>query len=663
MSAQSGLPILQVDGLRVWFGSPEFYTRAVDGVSFSLAPGEILGIVGESGSGKTVLLQSLLGVVRGQPGVVDGQVTYRFEGGVEHRPYEGVEQGVRRMRGPVNGKAWPVAASRRWLATVDRRFGALRGSAVGLVLQNGRAALDPFWTVGRQILSSVAQAEPELDKDARREVALKWLRKMGFDQPARVAANFPHELSGGMAQRVMIAIVLARRPQILLLDEVTTGLDVSLQAAVLELLRELYEQYRFSAVIVTHDLGLARSISNRILIMRNGRAVQSADTESLFSEQIELEPYTHTLLSTAKRSMDGLFELSRPPSTVRAAAGGTPAIVVEGVGKQFRHKGWVQRLFRHANADAVALSDVSFSVTRGECVALVGESGSGKTTLGRVLVALLRPDLGRVCLSGASLDDLLADAPDRTRRRFQMLFQNPYTSLNPEMTPETAVAECLRLNGAKDAQQARRAALQLLAKAGLEKQSRQRLATLSGGERRRVGLLRAMSSSADIVVLDEPSSGLDAVYRNDVISMIERARQDNPDRIFVIISHDLGFVSSVADRVLVMLQGRVVEENDIESFKDPSAEHHPYTRLLLETSRAVLGNETDVRVVRGRVSSAIGDNLAPPNGEHGCSFAERCWRYRTAPASLHECNERQPDLVRLSPYARVACHEVSDADG
>jgi len=593
------MSILRVEGLHARFDTARGPVHAVRGVDLELRRGEVLGIVGESGSGKSVLLKSLVGLARGSRGVTAGEIAYRFDDS-ETKPYAGL--------------ADARLGTRRWRSTLERRFAGVRGKRVGLVLQNGRAALDPYFTVGRQLANAAG------DPDA----VGRWLERMGFDDPYSVAKRYPHELSGGMAQRAMLAIVLARRPEILLLDEITTGLDVSLQASVLSLLRELHSESTFSAIIVTHDLGVARTVSDRVMIMRGGEAVQTAETEALFSRSIELQPYTEQLLSSSQL----------PPATSSTNPTTDVAVTMKGVRKRFTKRG----LFggfggKHSVA---ALSDVNLTVRPGECVAIVGESGSGKTTLARILVELIRADAGLI---------------DKGGRDSQILFQNPYTSLNPKMRADAAVAESLQLHADLDRDEADRQARALLASAGLGDKSHQILQSLSGGERRRIGLLRTMASKAPLVVLDEPSSGLDAVYRADVIAMIADAQKADPQRVFCVISHDLGFVSCVADRVFVLFRGRVVESCTVPQLIDRDAPHHPYTQLLLESSRLVAGLGADDRVLAPQLRDAL---------PSGCVFHQRCWRVGEA-GELADCVATEPALRQIADEQQIACHEVSHA--
>ncbi len=592
--------------------------RALDRVSITVAPGQIVALVGESGSGKSVLLQAVLGLTRGHPGVVRGQVQLRLHDSGLHQPYEGIDRAVRVRE--QDGATRSVSSSFGWAARVERRARKFRGQGVELVLQNGSAALDPRATIGAQVRSAARSSEDD---------PLGWLEKLGFEEPRKIAAQYPHELSGGMAQRAMLAVALTAQPELLLLDEVTTGLDVSLQASVLAQLKALHQARGFSAVLITHDLGLARSISHKTVIMQRGRVVQTEDTQALFSGEVELQPYTRRLLETAMEP-----QVTRTLSSPDPKAQAT--VQTEALSKTFERGG------------VEAVRAVSVRVAPSECVALVGESGSGKTTLSRLVVGLEAPSTGEVRIEGQSLAELTGDRIAQVRKKRALLFQNPYTSLNPEETAQGALVESLCRVRGLDRAQALSQARQSLERFSLLDRAEQRLGALSGGERRRIGLLRTLSAGAELVVLDEPTAGLDAVHKADVAAMIRALRADRPQQSLLIVSHDLGFLSEVADRVIVMYRGSVVEEAPMSDFFDRSAAHHPYTQLLWDASRYVAGLR-EAPPADGAVHPVAG----------GCPFRPRCAIYNDDVRRWESCAQSQPNLVPLGPEQRVACHGVS----
>lgn len=584
-----GAPILEASRMTIEFATGNGYVRAVDGASMNLFPGELVAIVGESGSGKSILLQSMLGVTRGRPGVVAGEVIMRPRRGGEVRLFDGIEQAITRVMKP-DGSTRSITVKRGWAPLLEKRARAVRGNLIGLALQNGRAALDPFWKVGKQIESALTEKHGRISAKARRESMALWLRRLGFTDPERVGNSYPHELSGGMAQRAMLAVVLAREPEILFLDEITTGLDVSLQAAVLEQVAQLHKELGFSAVLVTHDLGIAQSLSSRMYVMKKGRVVQSGGTRELFSRSVPLDPYTERLFASVERPSP------RKTIPVRAINGHAPRVEATGVSKHFSQR---RSLFGGTKQSIAALNNVSLSVDRGECVALVGESGSGKTTLSRILVGLALADQGSVRHDGAEVTAIHDEQLETFRKRRVILFQNPYTSLNPAMTAEGTIAEALQLYKSLAPEAAKTQAREALAQLGLSPIGRRPLRALSGGERRRVGLLRAIQSNADFIVLDEPTAGLDALHRIQVAEIIKKLRLEASNPAIVIVSHDLGFVTSVADRVAVLYRGAVVEECSVASLLDGQQPHHDYTRGLLDASQFVMGEHAP-EVVGGR---------------------------------------------------------------
>lgn len=576
---------LEATNLIAEFAAGGSFRRVLAGISFSLIRGEIVAIVGESGSGKSILLQSILGLARGRPGVVAGQVVVRTRAGEVLRPLEGLESAVVRSFG-VDGKTERVKVARGWTAKVEARSAALRGRIVGLALQNGRASLDPFWRIGPQIRDSLRARHHGLGTNELRERGEAWLRRMDFQDPRRIADAYPHELSGGEAQRAMLAVVLAREPEILFLDEITTGLDVSLQAKVMDLVQDLHGDLGFSALMITHDLGIARAMSRRTLVMKHGRLVQSAGTQALFEGAVQLDPYAAQLLDASERSPRARKRLEIAPD---GAAVPILRVEAQGVTKSFARSGLLG-LGRSKTEERIrALSDVSLLVHRGECLALVGESGSGKTTLSRILVGLLSADSGGVVHDGREITRLHGRELALFKRNRTILFQNPYTSLNPAMRAEEVMEEALRHFRGMNAGEAREAARSSLEEMGLGGAVGKHLRRLSGGERRRIGLLRAMLSEADLIVLDEPTAGLDAVHRMQVAELIWTCRRKPSQPCIVVVSHDLGFVGNVADRIAVLYKGLKVEEAEVGALSDGCRLQHPYSRELWVASNFVAG--------------------------------------------------------------------------
>ncbi|NJK88542.1 MAG: ABC transporter ATP-binding protein [Myxococcales bacterium] len=621
---------LDVEGLWVRSEKERAAISAVRDVSFSLARSEMLAIVGESGSGKSVLLQALLGFSRGRPGIVAGSIRYHLADGRRLEPLRGFERDAG-PRGPSRGSA----------STIERRCRTLRGRAVGLVLQNGRAALNPFLTIGTQLREALARRRPNLSRDEAAHAMEDVLLSLNFRQPSKVLAVYPHALSGGMAQRAMFAMAVVGDPEILFLDEVTTGLDVTLQAEMLLLVRKYREERGTTGILVTHHLGHAEQVADRVIVMRRGRIMQDLTTEELSSPDTELEEYTSKLVHAIR-------EEGRAPSEEEfAPRPKTPRLIlkIDDVGRTFRVR---KSAFDRSPARIDAVSGVDLEIYRGETIAIVGESGSGKTTLARMMVGLEQPTSGRILFEGRDLLEASSTERKALQRRLQILFQNPYTSLNPAVTAVDAVAEALVVHRDLGWREAGEKALTLLDSLGVGRRARQPLGTLSGGERRRIGLLRAMESGATFTVLDEPSTGLDAIHRLHVSDILRQHRAQDPERTFVIISHDLGFVRRVADRVAVMYRGRLVELVDAKDLS-LAARHHPYTELLLESATFLSSGD-------GKKPGPTRLFVRRDETRVGCGFRGRCSSYETDAPFAKACEVETPHLLPLHETHWVACH-------
>lgn len=644
-------PILEVRGLRTALGSQGRAVHAVDGVNLHVDRGEIVALVGESGSGKTVLLRSLLGLAPERPGVVAGQVILRI-GTHELRPYDDLEA---YLSVDSQNSARTPRVDPRFFGIVERRVKPIRGGGVGLVLQNGTSALDPLKTVGAQLRPAVRDGDP--GRSVRATVHW-WLERLGFTDPEAVSAAYPHELSGGMAQRVMLGVVLARRPALLLLDEFTTGLDVTLQASIIQLLRELHEQLGFAALLVTHDLALARSVSHRTVIMRSGRLLQAVSTQALFDGRVTLAPYTSELLKNSRFGPVGRPELVED-LLLGGRASQPPRIQAVGVSRSFREK----RLAFYEKRKVHAVLELSLTIRRGECVAVVGESGSGKTTLSHLLLGLIRPDTGTIRFDGVDLDDMRASARAAFIRQRALLFQNPYTSLNPEMTATDVVAESLKPLKLRDGRSAKTRARALLEGVGLRERSNARVAELSGGERRRLGLLKVLQSHASLLVLDEPTAGLDTILRHAIAKMVWESRARQPDRSVLIVGHDLGFVTRVADRIVVLYRGALVEDVPVTAFMVKGVTHHPYTQRLWDSARYVAGelnaiHEASVSLTPNALTAKRGP-ASRSQLTSGCLYRAHCPIYRSTPEYGAQCELVRPELRQVAAGRNIACHGVS----
>lgn len=531
-------PVARVSGLGIAYRAGRADVPVVRGVSFAVEPGCTLGLVGESGSGKSTVAAALLGHLRRGSRITAGTVALHGE--------DVFAAGPRRVR-------------------------ALRRGTVAMVAQNSGAVLTPSMRIGVQL----AEALPEGTGDRDTRVA-ELLDRVRLD-PA-LAPRYPHQLSGGQQQRVSIAMAVAARPDLLVLDEPTTGLDVLTQEEVLRLLAELAEADGLASVLVSHDLGVVRRMADEVLVLRDGEPVEQRPAPELFADP--RTAYTRRLLASVPRLTDtGLAEVGEDGTrTVRDRAAGAPegdrpvAVQVDGA--------------RITYGGTVAVEDVSFTVRRGEVLAIVGESGSGKSTLARALAGLVTPAGGtlRLCTPDGDLSRPAGRRPVEVRRALQMAFQSADTALNPRRTVGSSLARPIRLFGTATGRAgvARRVA-ELVADVRLDASFAGRLpAQLSGGQRQRVGIARALAGDPAVVVADEVTTALDVSVQASVLALLDDLRRER-DLAVLLISHDLAVVRGLADRVLVLRHGRVVEHGPTaEVFADP---RHPYTRELLTAAR------------------------------------------------------------------------------
>ena len=523
--------LLSVEHLSVRFGD----APVVDDVSFDIAAGEKFALVGESGSGKSITALSVLGLVDGA----------RTTGAIR---FAGVD--LRQAS--------------------ERDLRAVRGGQIAMIFQEPMTALNPLQTIGAQIIEVLWLHEGVAGREARRR-AVGLLARTGLAEPQRRLDAYPHQLSGGQRQRAMIAMALACQPKLLIADEPTTALDVTIQAQILSLLDELQAEMGMAILFITHDLNLVRRFTHRVGVMERGRLVESGPTEQVFSAPAHA--YTKKLLA------------SRPVRLVAPIANEAPCLVeASGLRVSFDIPlGW----FRRKRFDAVR--DATLSLRRGETLGIVGESGSGKTTLGMALLALQPLAAGEVSLDGARIDAGDAGALKAMRRRMQVVFQDPFGSLSPRMTVARIVGEGLALHR-PDLDRAARAALvvQMLDEVGLGPASGMSDAIdrypheFSGGQRQRIAIARAVVLQPEILVLDEPTSALDVSVQQQVLALlVDLQRRHGMSYIF--ISHDLAVVRAMSHRVMVMKDGRIVEEGDAEALFE--APRQPYTQALVAAAR------------------------------------------------------------------------------
>ncbi|CAD6528580.1 Glutathione import ATP-binding protein GsiA [Paraburkholderia hiiakae] len=551
--------LLEVRDLRVNFGAHE----AVRGVSFDIAAGETLALVGESGSGKSATALSVMQLVA-EPGRVTGSV--RFEG-------------------------------RELLGLPPRAVRELRGKQISMIFQEPMTSLNPVLCIGEQIVETLRQHEA-LSRRAARARAVELLDLVRIPEPQRRFDDYPHELSGGQRQRVMIAMAVACHPRLLIADEPTTALDVTIQARILELLDALRRELSMSLLLITHDLGVVADHADRVAVMLAGRKVEEAPTQDLFAHP--RHAYTQGLLNASLNLADDLHyrswtlpEIRHTVTEDRAGEEGgfvvVPRKVPERAAPGAREAAAAPLLAvrdlrvaypqRHGAPPLHAVDGVSFEIGRGESVGLVGESGCGKSTLSRAIMRLVPVASGSIALDGTELVPLRERALRPLRRKVQMVFQDPYASLNPRRTVGDILETVLAVNGVGDPA-ARRARVRLaLERVGLPAAALSRFAhEFSGGQRQRIGIARALVLEPALLICDEPVSALDVSIQAQILNLlVELKRELGLSMLF--ISHDLSVVRYIADRVHVMQQGKIVESGDHRDIW--RAPRHPYTRTLL----------------------------------------------------------------------------------
>lgn len=522
----TGDPLLQVEDLVVEYRTAAASTTAVDGISLTIGTGETVAVVGESGSGKSSLAHAVIGLPSAAGAVTAGSVTFA---------------GERLDRLPARG----------W-----RR---IRGAQIGFVPQDPAVSLNPVLRIGDQVAETL-RIHGRADRRTAGGEAIRILTEAGIDRPALRARQFPQDLSGGQRQRVLIGIALACGPRLVIADEPTSALDVTVQRRILDHLAGRTAESGTAVLLITHDLGVAADRADRIVVMRHGRIVESGTAAEVFTEP--RHEYTRRLLAAASGT-----GRTRRPEPARAA---TPLLSARGLHKSFR----VAR-----GTTLAAVTDVSLTVDRGETLAIVGESGSGKSTTARIIARLEQPDRGTVEFDGTDIGGLRGARLREWRRRVQIVYQNPYASLNPKLTVGAIVAEPLRAFGIGDRSTRGDRVAELLQQVALPVSAAQRRpAELSGGQRQRVAIARALALRPDLVILDEPVSALDVSVQEQILSLLD-ALQIELSLSYLFVSHDLAVVRGMSDRVAVMREGRIVETGrTAEIFETP---RHEFTRELL----------------------------------------------------------------------------------
>jgi len=668
---QAKSPLLAVEDLHVHFLTSRGVVRAVEGLSYHVNPGEIVAIVGESGSGKSV---SALSVMRLLP-----------------------KHTGRIPRGRI------IFNGRNLLDLDDEQMREIRGRDISMIFQEPMTSLNPILTIGMQITEPLL-IHMGMTQEQAKARAVELLTLVGIPDPARRLDQYPHQFSGGMRQRVMIAIGLACNPRLIIADEPTTALDVTIQAQILELMKDLSRKLNIALIVITHNLGVVARYADRVIVMYAAKLVEEGDADPVFHRP--RHPYTMGLLRSVPRldrprgtkleTIEGLPpNAAAPPAGCRFAprcpykiavcdqepplyktdtgglsrchrhteiaegkivwsaseAGsrqvtkesGPPLLSVKNLVKHFAVSGGL----RDKSGVVRAVQDVNFNIYPGETLGLVGESGCGKTTVGRLILQLEEPTSGEILFEGKDLAKTSAAELKAVRRKVQVIFQDPYSSLNPRMTVGQIIGEPLhvyKLAPGRKAQEERVA--QLLEQVGLRPEMATRYPhQLSGGQRQRVGIARALAMEPSFIVCDEAVSALDVSIQGQIINLLEDL-QRRLDLAYLFIAHDLAVVRHISMRVVVMYFGRVMEVADSDSiYRGPL---HPYTKVLLDAAPV-----PDPAVEKGRaprlIKGELPSHLAPPTG---CVFNTRC------PLASEECRQVVPELREIRRGHFAACIKV-----
>jgi len=659
--------ILQVNNLRAVIDTPEGTVRPVDGIDLALAPGSTLALVGESGCGKSMTALALLRLLPAPAGRLDaGQVL-------------------------LDGDDL--------MQLSERQMRRLRGKRLAMIFQEPQSSLNPVMTVGDQLREALSPEDRQQPAGVRRQRLVELLDAVGIADPAQRLRVYPHELSGGMKQRVMIAMALAGRPDVLIADEPTTALDVTIQAQILDLLKRLQRDTGMAILLITHDLGVVANMADEVAVMYAGEIVECAPREVFFSSPCH--PYSRKLFrslpSRGKRGgvletipgqvppLRGPFKGCRfaercdyvepqcrdvvpiwqtvmpsrvrchratslpappspaPPPTVAAVAPGSapvPLLEVEDLKVHFPIR---RGLLRRAVAHVRAVDGVSLTLTTGRTLALVGESGCGKTTVGKAILQLIQSTSGRVRFEGRELTGLRGAPLRRLRRHMPIVFQDPVGSLNPRMLVGEIIGEGLRVAGVQPDERHRRVA-ELMALVGLSDDADRRYPhEFSGGQRQRISIARALATEPRLIVCDEPTSALDVSVQAQILNLL-RDLQARLGLGYLFITHNMGVVEFLAHDVAVMYLGRLVERGRVdEVFRRP---RHPYTQALLSAVPVINGEEGVTRIM------LAGDMPSPSRPPSGCHFHPRC------PRADDDCRRNYPGDTTVSATHVVRCFKA-----
>ncbi len=675
---QANSALLEVRDLVTHFNTPGGTVHAVNGVSFTVREGEILALVGESGCGKSVSMLSVMGLIPQPPGkIISGRILF---GGQD-------------------------------LLTLNaRQMQEIRGKDIAMVFQDPMSSLNPVLTVGNQIVEAI-RLHNQVSSGVARRRAVELLDIVGIPEASARADDYPHQFSGGMRQRVMIAMALSCGPKLLIADEPTTALDVTIQAQIVELVEQLQAEFGMAVIWITHDLGLVANLADRVAVMYAGHIVEQGQVQDIYARP--RHPYTRGLLGSVPQLSEEV------PEALQEIAGAPPDLIQEPIGCAFaprcghvtdlclestprltptdirglssacfhwealiepgeisviategepgdgsgtrkngrEHIVQIQSLKTHFDIRrgilrrkvgvVRAVDGVDLEIRYGETLGLVGESGCGKTTLGRSLLRLYKPTAGSIKFNGQDITAIDQNQMRSVRRQMQMIFQDPYSSMNPGMRIWQIIGEPLRVHGLANTQEIKARVAELLEQVGLNTIYMDRYPhEFSGGQRQRIVVARALSLSPEFIICDEPVSSLDVSVQAQIINLLADLQQEF-GLTYLFIAHDLAVVRHISDRVAVMYLGKIVELSDRDRLF--AAPHHPYTKALLS---AVPVPDPAISGLQQK-TVLEGDLPSPASPPSGCRFHTRC-----PIAEMGHCDVVEPQFREVEPGRWVACHLV-----
>nr|WP_275077514.1 ABC transporter ATP-binding protein [Bacillus coahuilensis] len=644
-------PLLRVQSLKTSFFTDRGEIPAVDDITFHIHEGEIVGIVGESGCGKSVTSLSIMGLIPSPPGkITGGEIFY--------------------------GDEDLTKAS-------EKRMRDLRGNEIAMIFQEPMTSLNPVFTIGNQMLETIRLHKGWNKKDSL-EHAITVLKLVGLPRAEELVKEYPHQLSGGMRQRVMIAMAMACEPKLLIADEPTTALDVTIQAQILKLMKDLNERTKTAIMLITHDLGVVAEVCDRVIVMYSGKVVEQGAVEDIFTNPSH--PYTKGLLQSVpdiRQQQEKLYSIPGnvpKPGSIKEGCRFAPRCYAafdrcsvehpnllevqgdhrarcflveeekeEAYGASIRSKPLshfaVKGGLLKPKGSIKAVNGVSFTLKRGETLGIVGESGCGKSTTGRLLMRLLEPTTGTIKFEDKDLTTLSKSELRKTRRDIQMVFQDPFASLNPRHTVEKILEEPLIVHGIGDRKERKRQVQEMLEVVGLSSYHLKRYPhQFSGGQRQRIGIARALMTKPKLIIADEPVSALDVSIQSQVLNLLEDLQKEF-QLTYIFIAHDLGVVRHISDRVGVMYLGKMVElSTSDELYTNPL---HPYTKSLISSVPIPDPLHKREKII------LQGDIPSPANPPSGCTFHTRC------PVATDLCTRIPPTLQPQDKNHFVSCHLYS----